>query len=190
MAVHHITEKVLEGKPAFKDSEAYKDLEKRFADNEIFIAHNASFDADMLKKEGIEPTRVIDTLKIARYLDSNGKIRSYKLQYLRYLLGIEVQATAHDAFGDILVLEQLFYRLLKKLMEMENISSDTAIDQMLEISKKPILYKFFPFGKYKNQTIKDVAKNDRGYLKWLLNSKREDGENDEDWIFTLENALS
>lgn len=189
MAVHHITEKMIAEKPAFVDSPEYRDLEQRFADGNVFIAHNAKFDADMLTREGITPTKIIDTLKIARHLDPDGKIQSYKLQYLRYLLGIEVEAVAHDAFGDILVLEQLFYRLLKKMMETENISADTAIDQMIEISAQPILYKFFPFGKYKNKSVEDVAAEDRGYLEWLLKTKLEEEPDDEDWIYTLQQAL-
>lgn len=186
MAVHHITQKMIEGKPAFKDSPEFKDLEKRFANGDVFIAHNASFDTDMLEKEGLSPTLIIDTLKIARHCDPDGKIASYKLQYLRYLLGIEIDAVAHDAFGDVLVLEQLFYRLLKKLMEMENASANMVIDQMIAISKQPTLFKFFPFGKHKNKSIEEVCREDRGYLEWLLKTKLEEEMRDEDWIFTLE----
>lgn len=189
MAVHHITEKMIEGKPAFPGSKEFKDLEERFSRGAIMIAHNAPFDAGMLEKEGLAPGRVIDTLKIAHHLDPDGKISSYKLQYLRYLLGIEVQATAHDAKGDVLVLEQLFYRFLKKMMEKENISQDTAIEQMINITEAPLEHKFFPFGKHKNKSILDVAREDRGYLEWLLRTKEEQEPDDTDWIFTLKKAL-
>lgn len=190
MAVHHITEKMVEHKPAFKGSKEWHDLAARFDAGNIFIAHNAPFDAGMLEKEDLCPTKIIDTIKIARHLDPDGKIKSYQMQYLRYLLGIEVEATAHDAKGDVLVLEQLFYRLLKKMMELENISADTAIDQMIEITKKPILYKFFPFGKHKNKSVEDVAKEDPGYLQWLLKTKKEEEPEDVDWVYTLEYYLN
>lgn len=189
MAVHHITEKMLEGKPSFKESKEYTDLKERFANGDIFIAHNAAFDADMLRKEGLEPEYIIDTLKVARHLDSEGKISQYKLQYLRYLLGIEVEATAHDALGDVLVLEQLFYRLLKKIMEQQNISQETALDKMMDISSQPTIFKFFPFGKYKNQTVTEVARQDPGYLQWLLQQKEQEEIKDEDWIYTLKESL-
>jgi len=125
------------------------------------------------------------------FLDPQGKIESYALQYLRYLLGIEVEAIAHDAFGDILVLEQLFWRLLKKIMETENVSEDTAIDSMIDISGRPVMISYFQFGKYKNMSVEDVASKDKGYLQWLLKQKLESEqiEMEEDWIFTLKHFL-
>jgi len=189
MAVHHITEKMIKDKPLFIDSPAYHDLKERFAKNHIFIAHNAKFDVAMIEKEGLKVGPVIDTLKIARHLDPNEKIDSYALQYLRYLLGIEVKANAHDAWGDILVLEQLFYRLLKKIVEEKNISQDEALDYMIDISKKPILYRSIKFGKYIGQKLSDIAETDPGYLKWLLNEKEKEEVPDEDWIYTLKHYL-
>ena len=67
----------------------------------ILVAHNAKFDIDMLIKEDVHPKKVICTLKVARHMDPNGVIPKYNLQYLRYFLGIKVEATAHDALGDI-----------------------------------------------------------------------------------------
>jgi exodeoxyribonuclease X len=55
-------------------------------------AHNAAFDVDILKKEGIEPKSVICTLKHARYFDKDGVIPRYSLQYLRYYLKLNVDA--------------------------------------------------------------------------------------------------
>lgn len=190
MAVHHITEKMVTGKPAFKESSEWKALEDMFAkDGSVLIAHNAKFDVAMLEKEGLAPKRIIDTYRVARHLDPEGKIPSYRLQYLRYLLGIEIEATAHDAKGDVLVLEQLFERLVKKIMETENISRETAIDQMIDISSKPCLFKFFTFGKYKNSSVEEVAQKDAAYLRWLLEQKKQNPEEEEDWIYTLEMAL-
>ena len=41
------------------------------------VVHNAAFDVDMLKKEGIEPKNVICTLKLARYFDKDGVVPKY-----------------------------------------------------------------------------------------------------------------
>ena len=191
MAVHHITEKMIQDKPAFAGSPIYKDLEERFKNEHIFVAHNAKFDVGMIEKEGLAVGPVIDTLKVARFLDPDGKIDSYALQYLRYLLGIEVEAVAHDAWGDILVLERLFWRLLKKIMETENVSEDTAVDAMIDISARPVMIAYFQFGKYKNMSVEEVASKDRGYLEWLLKQKMESDQPDmeEDWIYTLKHHL-
>jgi DNA polymerase III epsilon subunit-like protein len=190
MAVHHITEKMVAGKPVFKGSPEFRELQDLIDSGGIVIAHNAKFDVGMLEKEGIKVGKTIDTFRVARHLDKDGKIPSYRLQYLRYLLGIEVEAVAHDAMGDVLVLEKLFERLLKKIMETENISRETAIDQMVDISSHPVIFKFFTFGKYKNDSVEDVAKKDRGYLEWLLAQKKQNNpEEEEDWIYTIEHFL-
>ncbi len=190
MAVHHITEKMIVGKPVFKNSPEYKELEELFSKEEsVMIAHNAKFDVAMIEKEGLKAPKTIDTFRVARHLDPEGKISSYRLQYLRYLLGIEVEATADDAKGDVLVLEKLFERLLKKIMETENLSRETAIDQMIDISSHPVLFKYFNFGKHKNVSVEEVAKTDRSYLEWLLKQKKETPEDEEDWIYTIEHFL-
>lgn len=189
MVVHHITNEMVSGKPKFAGSPEYKELEKLFSEDAIFIAHNAKFDKEMVEREGLKVGRVIDTFRVARHLDPDNKIPSYALQYLRYFLGIKVDAVAHDAKGDVLVLEKLFERLLNKVMENENISRDSAILQMIDLSEKPIMYKYFKFGKYKNMEIEEVCKTDKGYLEWLLQQKRQDPMPDEDMIYTLEQHL-
>lgn len=188
MAIHHITEKMIADKPVFVGSPAFNDLKERFSKNHVFVAHNAKFDVDMIQREGLKVGPVIDTLKIARHLDPQGKIQSYGLQYLRYLLGIDIEAIAHDAWGDILVLEQLFYRLLKKLVEEKNITQDEAIDYMVNVSLQPILFITFNFGKYYGQKIADIADSDPGYLRWLLGQKT-DQDGEEDWVHTLKHYL-
>ena len=143
----------------------------------------------MIKKEGITPAHFICTLRLARYLDKEEKIERYNLQYLRYFLEIEIEATAHDAFGDVLVLEQLYERLKKKIIEQENLTEERAIERMVEISSHPSLLRTFGFGKYNGRKIEEVAKIDRGYLEWLLAQKINGDGIDEDWIYTLKHYL-
>lgn len=191
MAVHHITEKMVIDKPSFKESKEYKNIKDLFEnENSILVAHNAKFDIEMIKKEDIIPKRTICTLRVARYLDKDGVIPNYRLQFLRYYLGIEIEATAHDALGDVLVLEKLFERLLNKIMTEENLNRDQALFRMEEISNTPSVFRIFTFGKYKNIKIEEVVKNDKGYLEWMLNEKtKADTEDDEDWIYTLKHFL-
>ncbi|MDQ5954484.1 MAG: Exonuclease protein [Patescibacteria group bacterium] len=189
-AVHHITNKMVADKKTFSlsgDKEKIKELFEN--ENSVAVAHNAPFDIMMFKKEDITPSNFICTLRVARYLDKEEKIERYNLQYLRYLLEIEIEAQAHDALGDVLVLEQLFTRLQKKIMDTDGVDEDEAIEKMIEISSHPSLLHTFKFGKHNGKRIEEVIKTDRGYLEWLLAQKLNGEGIDEDWIYTLKHYL-
>lgn len=195
-AVHHITNKMVADKSTFKKSTDQTIIKKLFEEKDsIVVAHNASFDLVIIKKESIEPKNFICTLRLARYLDKEEKIDRYNLQYLRYLLDIEVEATAHDAMGDVLVLEKLFERLKNKMMSEitteggKKLTEDEVIKKMIEISSHPSLLHTFKFGKHNGKRIEDVIKIDRGYLQWLLDQKLNGDGIDEDWIYTLKHYL-
>jgi DNA polymerase III epsilon subunit-like protein len=186
MAVHHITQKQVEKCLTFANSSAHQTVKEFIKEGKIFVAHNAKFDIGMLAKEGIKIPTYICTLKVIKYLDTDLKCECYQQQYLRYLAGIEVEADAHDAWGDILVLEQLFIKFVNSIMKREKLTFDKAISKMIDISSKPSEIKKFSFGKYKGSLFADVAKNDKGYLQWLYREKLGEPEPDEDWIYTLE----
>lgn len=194
-AVHHITNKMVAEKPTFKESTDQMFIKKLFEDKDsIVVAHNASFDLTIIKKEGIEPKKFICTLRLARYLDKEEKIDRYNLQYLRYLLDLDVEATAHDAMGDVLVLEKLFERLKNKMSEIQTeegrkLNENEIIEKMVEISSHPSLLHTFKFGKHNGKRIENVIKIDRGYLQWLLDQKLNGDGIDEDWIYTLKHYL-
>ena len=194
MAVAHITNKMVDGKESFKGSAMEKDLKEILADEKnIFIAHNAKFDAEMLKREGVEVKKIIDTYKIAQHLDFDALIPKYNLQYLRYYFELEVgKVVAHDAMGDVIVLEKLFEQLFNMMFKAVP-DEKKVLEEMLEVSAKPIMIKTVNFGKHKGEKVIDVAQNDPQYLEWLLNQKiqvrDQGGINDEDWIFTLEQCL-
>jgi len=189
-AVHHITNKMVKNASSFKESPDYKKIKSLFEDdNTIVVAHNAPFDLMILKKEDIIPKRFICTLRLSRYLDPEEKIEKYNLQYLRYFLGIEVEASAHDALGDVLVLEKLFERLENKLSEKENLGEKETIEKMLEVSSHPSIFKSIKFGKHNGKNIEEILKTDRSYLEWLLAQKIDSDQIDEDWIYTLKHYL-
>ena len=189
-AVHHITNKIVSDKISFSESPDSKKIKELFEDeNSVVVAHNVQFDLMIIKKEDIIPKNSICTLRLARYLDPEGKIERYNLQYLRYLLELEVEATAHDALGDVLVLEKLFERLKKKLMESENLDEEKAIEKMIEVSSHPSLLRSINFGKHNGKTIEEILRVDPGYLEWLLKQKLESDQADEDWVYTLKHYL-
>lgn len=186
-SITHITNKMVADKPAFAESEMKRNLEDLLA-NHALVAHNAKFDIAMLEAEGLAVPNFICTLRLARYLDENAVIPEYNLQFLRYYLDLEIESVAHDALGDVLVTEAIFNRQLQKFLD-QGLSEEEAIAKMIEISSRPSLFKKIPFGKHKDKTLEEIAKIDRGYLEWLYKQKLEDGEQDEDWLYTLKHYL-
>jgi DNA polymerase III epsilon subunit-like protein len=186
-SITHVTNKMVMDKPAFAESQMKQDLKKLLADH-VLVAHNAKFDIAMLAKEGVETTEYICTLKVARFLDEDGVIPEYNLQYLRYHHELEIAAHAHDAKSDVLVLQGVFNKLLEQ-MTLVTGSEETAIEKMIEVSKNPFLVKKFNFGKYRDQLVKDVYYKDKKYLEWLLSTMQQEDRDNDDWIFTLKQTL-
>ncbi|MBI3634384.1 MAG: 3'-5' exonuclease [Candidatus Yonathbacteria bacterium] len=189
-AVHHITNKMVADKKPFRESNDYGDIKKLFENGDaIPIAHNAKFDVAMLKKEGITIPRFLCTLRLARHLDKENIIPKYNLQFLRYYLNIEIEAEAHDALGDVKVLEALFERLKTKMMEECGGDEKKALTKMFVVSARPSLIHLITFGKHTGKTVAETVKVDRSYLEWLLEQKLESETDEEDWIYTLKYYL-
>lgn len=186
-AVTHVTNNMVEDKEPFSTSQMKKELSS-LLENNILVAHNAVFDIEMLYKEGVKTPRFICTLKLARFLDTEGIIPEYNLQYLRYYLELDVAAHAHNAADDVLVLQALFKRQYARMMK-EYGDHDTVIAKMIEVSGQPSLFKVFNFGKHRGKRIEDVLSLDRSYMEWMLEKKLESDMADEDWIFTLKYHL-
>jgi DNA polymerase III epsilon subunit-like protein len=190
MAVTHITNEMVEDKPAFQGSFIHTRITELLNGGAVLVAHNAEFDLRMLKYENVVPCAPhICTLKLARHIDKGGKYENHQLQYLRYFYGLKIEADAHSAMGDVLVLEAVFYELMEELLKMEGINMDEAVIRAIEISKLPSEFRLFNFGKYNGKTIAEVARYDRPYIEWLLNAKLAKPENEEAWIYTLTKAL-
>lgn len=191
MAVHHITEEMVEDKPAFDDSPHKQKLIERLNDGGILVAHNAQFDINILNNEGVEVPQYIDTFRLSQHLIESDR---YAMQYLRYLLKLKIEGkdTAHDALGDINVLEQLFEYLFELIKKEYKLKKDQEIiDKMLELTQTPVLMKRLMFGKYYGRTFEDVAKVDKGYLEWAYKTEMEKAAFDqrEDLVYTLEHYL-
>lgn len=194
MSVTHITNKMVADKESFIGSSMYAELTRIFAEGNILVAHNAKFDAEILRREGIVVKEMIDTFKLSHHLDSSGIIPRHALQYLRYYHDLDVEnASAHDALGDVRVLRKLFDFYFDQMMAKLG-SEEAALQEMLGVSARPILIKKFNFGKYAGQDVAAVAYEDKPYIAWLLNQKvmtRENGgDDDDDWIYTLEYHLN
>lgn len=186
-SITHVTNKMVEDKPPFEGSSMQKAL-KEILKDQVLVAHNAVFDITMLAHEGVSTPRFICTLKLARYLDKDGVIPEYNLQYLRYYLDLNVEGKAHEAEDDVMVLEALFKRLYGKMMAEES-DHTKIIEEMIRISQEPSLFTLFPFGKHRGKKIEDVCQIDRPYVEWLLEQKLQSTMDEEDWIYTLKYHL-
>ncbi len=184
MMTHHITPRMLEKCEAFAAN--LHDFK-----NSVVIAHNAKFDCDILKKEGVEFGDVIDTLSVFRAVWRG--MPNHKLQYLRYALGVDDiydlgRIDAHDALSDVTILWAL----------VELASVQMTLEDMIEASKgvvkdgksEPIMLMNFTFGKYNGRKILDVAKEDTQYCEWLYSKITESPEpKNADLAFTLKSIL-
>ena len=194
MEVHGITPDMIETKGNCKDSASYKRLQELNTDENYLIIHNAPFDIAMLNKEGFNTQmNVIDTLRVAKHIYADED--AHRLQYFRYKmqlykdenkeadsLGIVVKA--HDAIGDVLVLKLFLSRLKNDVMKM--FPDENAVEKMLDLTATPITIKTFKFGKHKGKDLIDVAREDAGYLRWMLSSM----ENlDEDMRYSINCVL-
>ncbi|WP_024789718.1 3'-5' exonuclease [Lebetimonas sp. JH292] len=169
MAVHHITNEMIEDKPKLKFTDVYKRLKELNSPENVVVIHNAEFDLEMLKKEGFNPFfQVIDTFRILKHLIKESK---YSLQYNRYALGLykkekdicekyDIKINAHDALGDVVVLGLLLQYLVKEF--------DKTVDELIELTKKPVLYDKFYQGKYKYENIRDILIKDPDYIEYML----------------------
>jgi len=183
MAVHHITESEIADKPLFRDSDDARELQK-ILKTYTLVAHNAAYDIDVLVRQGIEITSSICTLRLARYLYP--AIDQHKLQYLRYYLGIEFaeKPQTHDALGDVLVLEQVFYKMHEALKAQNSEKNEEELkDLMIDISSHPSVLYMCKFGKHKGTLWSEVP---RDYLEWVVYKS---DFTDEDVIYTAKYYL-
>lgn len=191
--IHGITQEMVDGLGPFIGSDLFDAFAAHVAAGRVFAAHNAQFDVAMLAKEGIEIPAHVCTLKVARYVDKDGDFAAYNLQFLREFFMIDADATAHDAEGDVIVLEKVYEGLADTLIADASLphvqTKADALAEMVRISRAPMRYRIFQFGKHRGKTLKSVAAEDPGYLRWLLKEKKAEDVPDAGWIQSLEEAL-
>lgn len=190
MAVHHITEKMVENKNTFDESVERDELKNLLLYWYILIAHNAPFDVWVLKNHNVLVPDYICTLKLARYIYP--EFEAHNLQYLRYRLGLEFdrEINPHDAMSDVYVLEKLFYHLKDKLWEAlektqeEPVNTELLFKKMIEITRAPSLLYRCVFWKHAGKLWSEVP---RDYLEWIAYKS---DMSDEDVMYTARHYLS
>lgn len=191
MAVHGIRQDKIDNKPIFKETNFYKMISQNNSPENYLVAHNLDFDKAMLEKEDfVNSYSLIDTLQCAKHLyklgeEINGyKLPNYQLQTFRYILlseedeiqeadkyGVEIKA--HDAIGDVLILKLFFRALAKKVRDELKIKSlESIMKTLVELTAKPVVIEKMTFGKFKDQYIVDIVKDDKNIatLKYYLDT--------------------
>ncbi len=196
MEVHNITPDMIEGKPVCTELPAFKRLLELNTPENYMIIHNAPFDIGMLEKEGFALNmKLIDTLRVAKHVFPDSDY--HRLQYFRYSLelykeeeaeaaklGIELKA--HDALGDVLFLKLLLSKLRQAVKEQ--FPNENDVEKMVQLTQEPVfITKPMRFGKHKGKTIQELAHEDAGYLKWMVENMQ---NLDEDTKYTIKKVLS
>lgn len=147
MAVHHITDEMV------KDAGGSVTL---LGSPDYFVAHNADYERQFIDT----PVPFICTYKVALRLWPEAT--SHSLQFLRYHLGLEVDAVQcqppHRAGPDAYLGAALLIRILKE--------NRASIEDMVRWSDGPALLPRLNFGKHKGSKWEDVPTD---YLDWVAN---------------------
>lgn len=176
MSIHHITPEMVEDKISFQDAiyedKKLKDFLNNLGNEYIWVAHNAEFDLAVLEQEGVKIPKYICTFKLARDLLSIDQkdeydLESYSLQFLRYYLKLyqnedKNNTTAHDAGSDVCFLRDLFQYFLDNF--------DLTTEKMINITKAPLIIRNIQQGKYAGKSIKEINRDDPGYIEWVVDN--------------------
>ena len=156
MAVHHIIESDLIGKPSYKTF-------KLPEDTNYLVGHNIKYDLDKIAKCGVDVSKIktICTLALARY--TYPEAPAHNISALSYFLTQDPEGTrqalkgAHDAKTDIL----LTLNILRDIVFKNNIQS---MDQLFELSEKALIPTHIYFGKYRGTALVNLPID---YVRWL-----------------------
>lgn len=155
-AITGITDEMVKGAPSIK--EALSAFVEFCSGDVVLIAHNNdAFDKPFLEAEfnraGLKmPEWVfLDSLKWSRKYRSD--LPKHSLQFLREAYGIESNQ-AHRALDDVMVLHQVFSRMV----------DDLPIHKILELMAQTSQVVRMPFGKHAGKPLSEVPKD---YVEWL-----------------------
>lgn len=166
-AIHWINDNMVKNEPTFE--EAWPEF--TYGIPEYAVAHNSRFDAAFLPELSVP---WIDTYRLALAKWPTATTHSnaglyHGLKLYREWSGTlkSVDQPHHRAGFDVVVTAAIFSELLNHF----------TIEEMVEISSKPILLQRIGFGKHKGQKFSEIP---MGYLEWLSQQ-----EMDEDLAYTI-----
>jgi exodeoxyribonuclease X len=158
--VHHISDEMLEGAPAFAD------VIGRFAGASTYAAQRASFDRARLRLPG----RWLCTYKLAlrafpgcraHGLQSLVKYLPLDLSDVRPLMeGLHAHRALYDALCTAVLLRQIAAELLPRCRDAADF-----LDRAERVSAEPALLARLRFGRHKGLSLAEVPTD---YLEWLV----------------------
>ncbi len=173
MAIHHITDEMVQGKPTAKEilPHVFDMIGK-----EIIVGHGIGLDLDFLTEEAyrggimknLRQHPIIDTLRLARLY---GESPTNSLEMLRKHFNIASEG-AHRAMNDVLVNIEVFKYLAAKFKTTK---------QLTDRLEKPILLKTMPLGKHKGRIFPDIPIE---YLRWAARK-----DFDQDLLYSIRSEL-
>ncbi len=159
MATHHITEDMVASAQSLEDAMTF--FLPQTPEGYVFVAHNAGFDKSFLP-EWYQTQDWICTWRVASHLWPDAE--SHSNQSLRYELGLDVSdmpeqagGMAHRALYDAWVTSKLYERCVEE--------SGKSTEELVELTKQPLLLRKVRFGKHRDELWSDVPKS---YLRWVL----------------------
>ena len=158
-AINNITDEMV--KDASLIGEALRQFTEFCAGDVVLVAHNNdAFDRLFLESEfqraGSEMPKwlFVDSLKWSRKYRSD--LPKHSLQHLREVYGISANQ-AHRALDDVIVLQQVFSKMI----------DDLSCEKVMELLSQSTQMVRMPFGKYAGKMLAEVPKD---YVKWLAGS--------------------
>lgn len=154
--INHIYNNDVLNMPIFE--KVYDKILKFCSNNAYLISHNnINFDKPFLLSEIVRAGytipklwKYIDTVRVSRHIYP--QLENYKQDTLRKFMKISCEGN-HRAEKDVQDLVKIYEQMIGNM----------SIEEVYNISKQ-FLYKKMPFGKYKNNLLKDIPKN---YVNWL-----------------------
>ncbi len=174
-SIHNISDEMVASAAPFAD--VGQEFAAFCGEGAILVAHNNdSFDKLFLeaefKRSGliIPPWSYIDSLKWSRKYRSD--LPRHSLQHLREVYGITAN-NAHRALDDVMVLYQVFSRMI----------DDLPPDLVMQLLEAPQNVSVMPFGKHQGKPLSQVPKD---YIRWLAESGSLDKPQNRELKTTLE----
>ncbi len=170
IAVHNITNAMLEDKYWPYETDSFFELEEGNVESNFFVSHGNELDVTMLENEELDlKMSCIDTDKCSRHLLKDAKsfklndlIEQYHLSTKAEKIAQEIGLTdinAHDALSDALWHYVLFTFLMEKV--------EDDIERLITLTSTPMMLEKISFGKHKNKSFEEVLVKDPLDLVWM-----------------------